>query len=137
MNYLKPLVSIATCCERVLEEKDGVISIVRVVDIFRFSAPKDAPPDVIGHVPVLIYVVLKSGDIVGEYPIQLRFRSSKGEIKEISSTTALFEGGTKSVSITGQLMIRTEHIGLNWVDVIWNGEALTAIPITLEQEQQN
>jgi hypothetical protein len=43
MPNTKPLVAVATLCEQILEEKDGVVSVIRVVDTYHVEPPKDLP----------------------------------------------------------------------------------------------
>ena len=42
MPNTKPLVAVATLCEQILEEKDGVVSVIRVVDTYHVEPPWDA-----------------------------------------------------------------------------------------------
>jgi hypothetical protein len=43
MPNTKPLVAVATLCEQILGEKDGVVSVIRVVDTYYVEPPKGLP----------------------------------------------------------------------------------------------
>ena len=50
MSQPKPLVQVATLCENVLVEADGVNSIIRVIDTVYITRPDNAPADAEGVV---------------------------------------------------------------------------------------
>src|SRR5882757_2438042 len=82
-----PFVSAATVCERVLHEKDNVLSVIRMVDTFFIETPpqpvgEPAPVLVVLGLQLTLLISLKAGDVPsGSYPVQLALRKPTGETK--------------------------------------------------------
>jgi hypothetical protein len=76
-----PFIRLAALCEKVLREADGVLSLIRVVDIItqRVSGP-DAPdhmPDL--RVPLFLVVVLTPDSVLGAHDITIIPQLPSGE----------------------------------------------------------
>ena len=85
MANAKPLVQVACLCERVLQEKDGVFSLIRVVDTYTVSKlPQTAPPDMKQAIELNAFVSLKSGDFVGESDVWLVLHYPSAKTKKIT-----------------------------------------------------
>lgn len=128
-----PYVRMAALCERVLQEKDGVLSIIRVIDRFTITtsgpaAPAEMPP---GNIQFTIVVVLTSGAVRGKYNLRIVPTSPSG--KELSELSAgvLLEGEDRGVNVVlnGQMLVSEE--GLYWFDVFAEEQLLTRIPLRL------
>src|SRR5438552_2529043 len=82
-----PYIRVATLCERVLQEQDGVVSLIRVVDRFTQTA---AGPSVPAEMPPLtisttLVVNLSSGQARGSYEIAFRIEHPSGLSRDIGS----------------------------------------------------
>ena len=66
MNNKEPFVQAAVICENVLQDKDGVISAIRIVDRFIVQTPPGAPPDARGAIQFKVLLSLKSGAVKGK-----------------------------------------------------------------------
>ncbi len=72
MPNTKPLVCVACVCEKVLYERDGVLSAIRIVDVLYVPA-QNRPSDLsdvalsVPGVSLNILVSLKSGDLKGYF----------------------------------------------------------------------
>ena len=136
MPNTRPLVAAATICEKVLQEKDGVLSAIRIVDTFYAVTPQsNLPEDVKAGTQVTALISLKSGDITGSQEVQLVARKPSGEVKEVGKWPVIFKGGEHGANFTINMMISATDFGLWWFDVIWQGEVLTSIPLKLVQQQ--
>src|SRR5205085_11346431 len=92
-DLLRPYVAIATLCERVLQEKDGVVTIVRAIDTYNLHQdPAETPTGVTPVLQVTGFISLKSGPVTGEHDIELVFENPLGERKSLSTHKVLFEG---------------------------------------------
>jgi hypothetical protein len=136
MTNTKPYISVATACEKVLHEKDNVLSAIRLVDIFTVQEPL---PGFYGKVfiEVTALVMLKAGDLVGEFELGLQIADPNGKItKAPQKWPVLLNGGGHGTNIIVTLHISTESLGLNWVEVLWgkDEEVLTKFPITLKRQ---
>jgi hypothetical protein len=125
----KPYVAGAMACEKVLLEKDGVSSAIRIVDTY--TIPHDVPDGVKAAVRTTIFILLKSIEpLEGELSVALN--TPNGERKEGPQKWPVsFSETIKGANILINLDINSRHIGWTWIDVIWNQEVITRIPIQL------
>jgi hypothetical protein len=135
MPTTKPLVAIATVCEKVLQEKDGVASIIRVVDLF--TLPHNIQRSELA-LPLTVAVSLKSGDARGTFELELQVRKPNGETKTLPEKWPIvLEGGAHGANLMVQFALKTEQLGLYWIDVLCDGEVLTSMPVTLQQSENS
>ena len=137
MANTKPFVALACICEKALQEKDGVLSLIRVIDTVNVRPGTPA-----GIKPAIEYVAvisLKSGDIFGSFDkLQIAMRAPNGKVKRISKHTipTMFNGGAHGVNVQIKLTIVVEEFGLFWFDVVWGDEVLTSIPLDVKAEER-
>lgn len=133
MPNTKPLVQVAAVCEKVLQEKDNVLSAIRLVDTFYLlnEPPPNLPADIKPGAQVTALVCLKSGDITGEHQIEIKMRNPSGETKAVGKWPVILNGGEHGANLTINMVISAVEYGLWWFDVIWEGEVLTSIPLKL------
>ncbi len=143
MINTKPYVAAACFCETVLQEPDGVITAIRIVDTYNIAPP---PPRAIvpegapqyGHVLVSGLISLKSGDVIGEGRIGLIMHKTTGEVVTLSPAEgwpAVMKGGEHGFNIKLRFALGVNNFGLLWFDVTWDGEVLTRIPLRLKQAE--
>ena len=137
MPNTKPLVSVACMCEKILTEKDGVLSAIRLVDTFFVERPiQPLPENVKAGIQMSALVSLKSGDVTGEQEIKITLRKPSGETKEIGSWKVVLNGGEHGANFMMNMMMSGTEFGLLWLDVIWQGEVLTSIPIKVVERMR-
>jgi hypothetical protein len=128
-----PYLNAALLCEKVLIERDGVITAVRLVDrviVMAVSSgvpvPENLPPS---SVSFHLLIVLKSGVFKGSAPIKLVIHTpSDKEIGE-SSTDAFFEGDDRGINLISPLQFQVSEDGLYWISVYCAGELKTRVPL--------
>jgi hypothetical protein len=127
-----PYVTAALICEKILEEKDNVLTAVRIVDTITAQRPPQ-PSGVVQVVQLSVLVMLKSGDLTGPSEISLKLRSPSGKITDIPQKyPSVLMGGVHGQNLAmGLLLELKDEFGLYWIDVYWNGEILTNIPFNL------
>ena len=128
----KPLVQVATLCENVLTESDRVTSIIRLVDTVYLTAPEVVPEGVEPVVQLKAFISLKSGDVTGEYDVDVVLRSPSGKKAPLPQKWHVSLLGNESgahATLNFQMPVR--EWGLYWYDVVWEGEVLTSIPFRL------
>lgn len=136
----KPYVAVATFCEKVLREADGVMSAIRIVDTFTVESVTEAPVDVIPLVPVTGMIALKSGDLVGKYVLGLVLENTKGERTTISPEggwPVVFGGGEHGIQLQFEFLVAVQNFGLVWFDVMFGDEVLTRMPVRLKAQEQS
>lgn len=125
-----PYVQVATLCEKALQEADGVLSIIRVVDRMIVTAQGSEVPTELpqGHLQLTLVVTLKSDDARGRHPVSLRIQQPSGVYLPERTFDVMFEGEERGVNLILQLQIEALE-GLFWFDVAINQQLLTRVPL--------
>lgn len=129
-----PLVVVATACEKVLHEKDNVLSVIRIVNQFKLSKlPDNLPHD--AAFPIQALIGLRSGDeSVVSGDVSLRTRKPNGETKDSPEKYPVrFARPDDASNLILTLHFKMREFGQYWIDVLWNGDFLTSIPIKIEE----
>ena len=117
----------AVLCEKVLQEKDGVLSLVRIVDRFiTHGETPEMPPKVID---ATLVVVFKSGSASGKHIIKIRLEKPSGLVMPAREYPVLFEGEDRGVGIVSQMSLVLDEEGLYWIDVLFEESVVTRIPL--------
>jgi len=140
MAKKKPLVNVACFCDTLIEDKDGVLSAIRIIDTFTLSVVSDPPghglpPGVSPVVDLTGLITLKAEEAFSTR-IHLRLRRVNGEEKMLSPDDGWpveFKGGSHGVTIRIKLQLAVQNYGVCWFDVLHEGEVLTSIPLRLVQ----
>lgn len=125
-----PYIRSALLCEKVLQERDGVISHIRVVDrIMRTDSRADAPEslEAFQH-QLMASLSFVSGEARGRHTVALELEPPSGLKKNLASVDLQFEGGHKSATMAAQLNLSLESEGVHWIHVSLDGEQVTQIP---------
>jgi hypothetical protein len=127
----RPYVALAVFCERVLEEKEGTLSLIRVVDQITVTTQGADPPAVMPPSPLLLHAVvgLKSGPVHRAVTLQLRHEGPTGIRGELPTTTVLLEGEERGINLNVELAVLATREGLHWFDVLVDGQVLTRMPL--------
>lgn len=135
-----PFVTAALVCEKVLQEKDGSLSVIRIVD------RAEAKMHLQGNVPIeqihqagmnptiqlMMLVGIKSGPFKGKGVITIDSERPSGEKSLAVATQELdFQGEEQGQNIIVNLQVQVKERGLHWLDVRFNGNLLTKVPFTL------
>ena len=129
-----PFLAMAAICEKVLEEKDGVLSVIRIVDrsvvrpqlVPGVVASSGMPPTVIALTVVLS---LKSGNARGSHRLSLQPETPSGLKINPVSVSVLFEGEDRGVNLVMPMQMQVTQEGLYWFDVLLDDQRLTRIPL--------
>lgn len=141
-----PYVQIASVCERVLQEEDGVLTAVRLIDVVTLknvTLPADVKPTAGGQPTALVQVMdfvivvsLKAGDLKGEFRLALRMRDPKGTSVQMGDESPVVLKGNDGVNLRVRFGLPfNAPLGQYWFEVLWNGDELTRIPLTLKREE--
>ncbi len=127
-----PYLTSATFCERVLEEKDGVNSLIRMADRYELRG-EPAPPDRTGAIQTFFVVTIKSGDFAGEALLSVRLISPSGaDAVDAVRTPITLKGAEHGVNVRILLTVPVRETGLFWADVELDGRLLTRTPLRIE-----
>ena len=128
-----PYIRVATLCERVLQEQDGVLTVVRVIDRFTITAsgpgaPQEMPPS---NVSFSIVVMLQSGGVRGRYNLRIVPVTPSGKSLRELSAGVFLEGEDRGVNVVLNSQLAAQEEGLYWFDVFLEEQLLTRIPLRL------
>ena len=125
----------ALLCEKVLEEKDGVKSAIRIIDrVTRTMVGPDASPTLQPFdYSMSLLIRLKSGHVRGVYTIKVNLVKPSGESFQMMQLPVHFEGEEdRGVDVAGQIQMRIEEPGLYWFEISLQDrgadELLTRLP---------
>lgn len=126
-----PFLAAAVLCEKVLEEKDGVLSAIRMVDRIVQTAVGPAGPEEMPPVPVNLtaLIAFKSGGARGRHSLRLRPEAPSGLRLPEVSLPVLFEGEDRGHNVLLNLALQADQEGLYWFDVLLDEQMVTRIPL--------
>jgi hypothetical protein len=111
-----PFLNVATVCEKVLQEQDGTLTAVRLIDRVFFMLTPDGSLQLPRH-PIVFYIALKSGSARGRFAIDVEREKPSGEVSPIFSFPVLFEGEERGVNIVVNALFEPDQEGLYWFNV--------------------
>jgi hypothetical protein len=128
-----PYIQVAAFCERVLRETDGVLSLIRIVDVINHTEagsnpPKDLTPF---HYPLMFVLTLKSGKARGRHEIKIVPELPSGETIAPIIVTVQLEGGGRGTNVTSRVDPEYTMEGLYWFQVWFDEVLLTKVPLQI------
>jgi hypothetical protein len=126
-----PYLTVGTFCEQVIEDKSGVLSLIRIVDRMNITAqgptaPENMPPAMLNWFLVLNF---KSGEARGSHPVKIEPELPSGIRLEPMTLSAHFEGGNRGANIVSKINMKLEMPGIYWFRIYVDDEFLTQIPV--------
>ena len=127
-----PYLSAALLCEKVLDEKDGVKSAIRIID--RITRTQIGPNPSMEMEPfdysVVLLIKFKSGWARGVHTVKVQIAKPSGELTPEITNSVLFEGEEdRGIDIVGNMMIKLDQTGIYWIHVYLNDVKMTQIPL--------
>ena len=132
-----PFLQAAVFCEKVLQEKDGVVSAIRLVDRFTLSSSVEGAPDLMPalNFSISILIALKSGDARGKWELKVKPFSPSGQELPGFVGPVLFEGEDRGASVVIQYGLAATEEGIYWFDVMLNDKLITKMPLRIIYEK--
>ena len=134
MTRDKPILAAALLCERVLEEKDGVNSLIRCIDRIVVQAQGQQVPGQMPSIPVSVwaFISFKSGSARGRFSVTLVPRTPSGFKLAGPTIPLLFEGeDDRGINIKLLVNFQAQDKGLYWFDVVLDDEVISRMPLRL------
>ncbi len=129
-----PYVQMAGFCDQVIEDKAGVLSLIRIIDtIVHTEARPDAPAEMspVTH-PVRMVIMLKSGRARGRHELKIVPEMPSGEAKAPLIQSIQMEGEDRGVNRIINMLFTFTMEGLYWFNVYLDDSLLTRIPLRLK-----
>ncbi len=128
-----PYLTAALICEKVLQEKDETVSIIRMIDRVTLTVPASASPETLPPLPLNLsaFISLKSGSARGRQTVKWRTETPSGIKLAEQLLPVLFEGEDRGTNLILTLNIVVDQEGVYWFDVLLEDELLTRIPLRI------
>jgi hypothetical protein len=126
-----PYVALAIFCENALQEADGVLSAVRIVDTFTVSDPASLPAGVRPLLPLTALVGFRSGNAKGNRKLRLVGNAPSGHKSNGFEQPVTFEDEGSGVNFKVNLTLEVQGEGLYWFDVMLDDEFMTRMPLRI------
>jgi len=128
-----PYLKAAVLCESVIEDKQGVLSLIRVVDRVISTAVGPGAPSAMPKFNhrLMAVVMLTSGEFTGTAEISLTLQDPAGIRRALGTSGVLFEGNDRGVNLVAEMNMTIETEGLYWLEVHLGNELLTRIPMRI------
>ncbi|MBA7708114.1 hypothetical protein ES703_117002 [subsurface metagenome] len=126
-----PYIQVAAFCERVLQEADGVVSLIRIVDRVTHTergpeSPAEMPEF---HYPLFLVITLKSGRARGRHDITITPEQPSGETLDPITLSVNLEGEGKGVNVISRIDFSYKMEGLYWFNVQFDNKVITRLPL--------
>lgn len=144
MSATGPHLIAALICERVINESDGVLSLIRVVDRLTTTAAGAAPPEVMPPVnfTMQMVVILKPDQAKGRFTVKLVLEAPSGERTPVGEQDITLAPGSRGNNLIIGMEMTFGHEGVYWFDVMLGGprgqedERLTRTPLEVVYQRQ-
>jgi hypothetical protein len=126
-----PYLSAALVCEKVLEERNGVKSVIRIIDRVTHQAVGPNPPQemVPFDYEMAMLIRFKSGRARGTYPLEIQLIKPSGESAPPMRRNILFEGeDDRGLDIVVNMKLKFDQIGIYWFNIDLNNVNITRLP---------
>ena len=133
-----PFVNVATFCDQAIQDKDGVLTIVRVIDQMTLTAtgptaPEELPPG--GAVNLTLVVALKAGQAHGKQDVKIEFEHPDGSKHPGPAIPVHFSGGAGGgANAIFKITLVLSSAGLYWADVLVNGRLVSRVPLEVRYQ---
>ena len=136
-----PYLQVAVLCEKALQEQDGVLSLIRIVDRITTTAIGPDAPAEMPPVPVNLtaVIVLKAGQARGRYGLRIGLEAPSGlDAGPDVHLPVFLEGEDRGVNLVVAVNLQAEQEGLYWFNVFFGDDEvlLTRIPLRIVYQPQ-
>lgn len=134
-----PFIAAAVFAEKVLQERDGTKSLIRVVDRHTRTTVGPQPPDAMEPFDweATAFISLKPGQARGSTSFRIVMESPNGLSREVGAGSFNFVGGpNEGADIIAPVKLHIELPGLYWFDIEIDGRVLTRMPLQVLYERR-
>ena len=123
-----PYLQCALLCEKVLQEKDGVISLIRAVDRWTVSGPTEEMPST--AIQATIVIMFKSGIHRGPGRLTVTPVTPSDTRMPSMDISVLFEGDEdRGVNVVLPMSFPTAEAGVYWFEIALERQIVSHIPM--------
>ncbi|HEU5377560.1 MAG TPA: hypothetical protein VFV38_19225 [Ktedonobacteraceae bacterium] len=128
-----PYLTAALICEKVLQEKDESLSIIRLVDRLTLTVQASHSPDTLPPFTVNLQALIsfKSGSARGRNTVKWITETPSGLRLPEQLFPVLFEGEDRGANLIITLNMTIDQEGVYWFHVLLENQPLTRIPLRI------
>jgi hypothetical protein len=128
-----PFLAAAVICERVLQEKDGVLSVIRLIDQLTHTIVAPSMPEELPKVTYNLTFLLafKSGRARGRQNVSLMIEDPSGIRNRVFGQSIQLEGENRGANLIVQSNITFGLEGIYWFDVLLDEKLVTRMPFKM------
>lgn len=131
-----PFIALAVLCELVLDEKDGVLSVIRIVDTLTINM-SDSPPGLKPAVDITAVLSFKSGSYQGKRLLKIAPTDPTGvKLQPVQSFLAVFEGNERGANFIIKMLMPADKEGVYWFDILLDETFMTRMPLRIKHQQK-
>lgn len=122
-----PEVTAMLLCENIIEDKQGVFSLIRIVDRLRLLVPDETAPSIPKTIAdINLFVAMKALDSErGPHRIFLNFVTPSGQEKPIGTSPMVFsEAPDAGLQVQAKLRLEILETGIHWITLHFDGQFL-------------
>ncbi|WP_322797426.1 DUF6941 family protein [Tepidiforma sp.] len=125
-----PYLQLAAICENVIEDRSGVLSLIRVIDRITFTALGPGEFDLQAvEIPLYAVVAFVSGDARGRHDLSLSLRGPDDLVRTRLTVPVLLEGDDRGARAIVRFPFRPDQEGVYWIDVALDERPFTRMPL--------
>jgi len=136
-----PYLQVAVICEKTLEEKDGVISIIRIVDRITVTHMTPDSPEKMPEIPIsyTLVISLNSGGFKGKKELRIVLKEPNGKEREgrkIFYLPITFEGDGKGNNVILNNVMQTKGEGVYWFEIFLDDNFYAKTPLRIDYKPE-
>jgi hypothetical protein len=136
-----PYLNFAVICEKVLQEADGVLSFIRLIDhltvTMTIPAGADVPQEAVPPEPPVVVTFalgLKSPSDIGPVPVKVRIETPSGLSLPEFETSQPVGAEDRGINIVLPMQFPAQDEGVYWFAVEVSGTVITRIPLRISKQ---
>lgn len=132
-----PHIQVAAFCEQVIEDKTGVLSLIRIIDVLTHTASGPEPPAEMPPVRwrLKLVLTLKADRARGRHEIRIVPEQPSGETKQAMQLSVNLEGEERGQNIVADVVYEFALEGLYWFNVYFDETLLTRMPFRVKYQR--
>ena len=136
-NTETPYVVAALICERALQEKDGVISLIRLVDTVNTTFTPSSEEEAAKPTPAIplalsLFISFRAGPARGKREIVVHLYDPDGAQKfQTGPYPMVFTSAEQGHNLNIKMSLALKNPGVYWIDVVIDGRVVTRLPLTV------
>lgn len=129
-----PYIQAATLCENVIEDKMGVLSLIRLIDTLTHTAAGPEPPAEMPPIPwrMKLVLMLKAGSARGRHEVKVVPEQPSGELLQPIVLTVHMEGEERGQNLIADVAFTFTMEGLYWFNVYFDDTLFTKMPFRVK-----